>query len=66
MENQLKTQFEAGIDFGELAQANSDDKGSAIKGQLKPFSEGRMVEEFNEACFTSAKGQLQIVETEFI
>ena len=64
--NQLKKQFEAGVDFGELAQANSDDKGSAIKGgDLGWFSEGRMVDEFNEACFTSAKGQLKIVETQF-
>ena len=64
--NQLKKQFEAGVDFGELAQANSDDKGSAIKGgDLGWFSEGRMVDEFNEACFTSAKGQLHIVETQF-
>ena len=63
---QLKKQIEAGVDFGELAQANSDDKGSAIKGgDLGWFSEGRMVDEFNEACFTSAKGQLQIVETQF-
>ena len=64
--NQLKKQFEAGVDFGELAQANSDDKGSAIKGgDLGWFSEGRMVDEFNEVCFTSAKGQLKIVETQF-
>jgi len=63
--NQLKKQFEAGVDFGELAK-NSDDKGSAIKGgDLGWFSEGRMVDEFNEACFTSAKGQLHIVETQF-
>ena len=63
---QLKKQVDDGADFGELAQANSDDKGSAIKGgDLGWFSEGRMVDEFNEACFTSAKGQLQIVETQF-
>ena len=54
--NQLKKQFEAGVDFGELAQANSDDKGSAIKGgDLGWFSEGRMVDEFNEACFSLIK-----------
>jgi len=63
--NELKKQIEIGVDFGELANT-SDDKGSAIKGgDLGWFSEGRMVDEFNEACFTSTKGQLQIVETQF-
>ena len=63
--NELKKQIEIGVDFGEFADT-SDDKGSAIKGgDLGWFSEGRMVDEFNEACFTSTKGQLQIVETQF-
>ena len=63
---QLKKKYEDGTDFGELAQLNSDDKGSAIKGgDLGWFTEGRMVDEFNEACFSSSKGQLQIVETQF-
>ena len=63
---QLKKKYEDGADFGELAQLNSDDKGSAIKGgDLGWFTEGRMVDEFNDACFSSSKGQLQIVETQF-
>jgi len=63
---QLKNKYEDGDDFGELAQLNSDDKGSAIKGgDLGWFTEGRMVDEFNEACFSSSKGQMQIVETQF-
>ena len=62
----LKAQVEAGADFGDLAQKNSDDKGSAIKGgDLGWFSEGAMVDEFNEACFTSNRGDLSVVTSQF-
>jgi len=62
----IKAQVQAGTDFGDLAQRNSDDKGSAIKGgDLGWFSEGAMVDEFNEACFTSKRGDLSVVSSQF-
>jgi len=62
----IKAQVQAGSDFGVLAQKNSDDKGSAIKGgDLGWFSEGAMVDEFNEACFTSKRGDLSVVTSQF-
>ena len=62
----IKTQVAAGADFGVLAQKNSEDKGSAIKGgDLGWFSEGAMVDEFNEACFTSKRGDLSVVTSQF-
>jgi len=62
----IKAQVEAGADFGFLAQKNSDDPGSAIKGgDLGWFSEGAMVDEFNDACFTSKTGDLSVVTSQF-
>ena len=62
----IKAQVEAGADFGVLAQKNSDDPGSAIKGgDLGWFSEGAMIDEFNEACFTSKTGDLSVVTSQF-
>ena len=62
----LKLAIEGGADFADLAQRNSEDKGSAIKGgDLGWFSEGAMVDEFNEACFTSNRGDLSVVTSQF-
>ena len=62
----IKAQVQAGADFGDLAQNNSDDRSSAIKGgDLDWFSEGEMVDEFNEVCFTSSKGDLSVVTSQF-
>ena len=62
----IKAQVEAGSDFGVLAEKNSDDPGSAIKGgDLGWFSEGAMVDEFNEACFISNRGDLSVVTSQF-
>jgi peptidyl-prolyl cis-trans isomerase D len=56
----------SGIDFNLLAMANSDDQGSAqVGGDLGWFSEGMMVVPFNNACFSSKKGELVTVETSF-
>lgn len=42
----------SGADFGDLAEANSDDRGSATrKGELPWFGVGRMVPEFEKAAF---------------
>ena len=62
----LKLAIEKGAEFGDLAQKNSEDKGSAIKGgDLGWFSEGAMVDEFNEACFTSSRGDISIITSQF-
>ena len=62
----LKLAIESGADFGMLAQQNSEDQGSAIKGgDLGWFQEGVMVDEFNEVCFTSKIGDLSLVTTQF-
>ena len=64
--NSFKDKIEQGADFGNIALKESDDKSSAIKGgDLGWFQEGTMVDEFNELCFTSAKGDLNIVKTQF-
>jgi peptidyl-prolyl cis-trans isomerase D len=58
--------IKAGTSFEALAMANSDDQGSAkIGGDLGWFPEGRMVVPFNNACFTSKKGEIKTAETTF-
>ena len=58
--------IKAGTPFETIAQANSDDQGSAnIGGDLGWFPEGKMVVPFNNACFTGKKGDLKTVETSF-
>ena len=62
----IKKQVKEGADFGPLAIQFSEDKGSAIKGgDLGWFTEGQMVPEFNDACFSSKVGDLRIVSTQF-
>lgn len=62
----LKNVIEAGADFAAIAQAVSADQGSAKDGgDLGWFPEGRMVPEFNEACFGNNEGGLQVVTTQF-
>ncbi len=62
----IKAQVQAGADFGALAEKNSEDKSSAIKGgDLGWFLEGAMVDEFNEACFTSKRGDFSVVTSQF-
>jgi peptidyl-prolyl cis-trans isomerase D len=55
-----------GMPFGIIAQANSDDQGSAqAGGDLGWFREGMMVVPFNNACFSSNKGDIKVVESNF-
>ena len=62
----LKTLISKGASFVELAKSNSEDQGSASNGgDLGWFSEGTMVTEFNEACFSANKGDLVVVNTQF-
>jgi peptidyl-prolyl cis-trans isomerase D len=52
--------------FEDVVKNYSEDQGSAqIGGDLGWFTEGRMVVPFNNACFTSKKGDIKIAETTF-
>jgi peptidyl-prolyl cis-trans isomerase D len=58
--------IKSGTSFEVLAKSNSDDQGSSqIGGDLGWFPEGRMIVPFNNACFTSKKGDIVTVETTF-
>jgi peptidyl-prolyl cis-trans isomerase D len=52
--------------FEEMAKKFSTDVGSGAKGgDLGWFPPGRMVPEFNDACFNGKKGDLVVVKTQF-
>ena len=62
----LKNLIEQGSSFSKLAESFSQDPGSASSGgDLGWFPEGRMVAEFNDACFSGKLGELQIVASQF-
>ncbi len=53
-------------DFVLLAEKYSDDPGSKSKGgDLDWFAQGRMVKEFNDACFEGKKDDIVVVRTNF-
>ena len=54
-----------GADFAQLAKDNSTDGSASKGGDLGWFTEGRMVQPFNDACFQGTVGELQVVETQF-
>lgn len=55
-----------GANFAAMARTFSEDPGSAINGgDLDWFADGVMVPEFNEACFTGAKGDIVKVQSQF-
>ena len=57
----------AGKDFAELAKANSEDGTAQSGGDLGWFEKGRMVPEFEEACFSGEVGKVypKLVQTQF-
>lgn len=63
----LLKQLRNGADFGELARENSDDPSAQRGGDLGWFSEGRMVEPFEEAVFGRNDAGLvnNVVETRY-
>jgi peptidyl-prolyl cis-trans isomerase C len=63
---ELLKQAKAGVDFAQLAQANSDCPSKAKGGDLGFFEKGRMVPEFSEAAFALKDGGISgVVETQF-
>ena len=64
---ELKQRLADGEDFAELAQTYSEDPGSARQGgDLDFFEAGMMVDEFDQAVFNLAVGEVsEPVETEF-
>ena len=53
-------------EFATIARKYSEDTGSAVNGgDLDWFTDGMMVPEFNEACFTNAKGAVVKVESQY-
>lgn len=62
----IEKAIKGGADFGALAKVYSNDPGSAEKGgDLGYFASGTMVPEFNDFCFSKAKGALGVVKTQF-
>jgi parvulin-like peptidyl-prolyl isomerase len=63
----ILARVQAGEDFAELAKEYSEDSGSAANGgELGSFSEGDMVEPFEEACKALNPGEVSgIVETDY-
>lgn len=52
--------------FAEIAMKVSEDAGSAVKGgDLDWFTEGKMVQSFNDAAFKGKVGDMPIVESQF-
>ncbi|MBI9059612.1 MAG: SurA N-terminal domain-containing protein [Labilibaculum sp.] len=62
----LKTLIAKGANFADLAKSNSDDQGSAVNGgDLGWFTQGKMVQQFNDAAFSSKKNEVKVVLTQF-
>jgi peptidyl-prolyl cis-trans isomerase C len=62
----LKTEIEAGSDFGEVAKLNSSCPSRMRGGDLGSFVPGQMVKEFDEVVFTGEIGKvLGPVKTQF-
>lgn len=63
---EIKAELEAGADFAELAEGNSDCPSGGQGGDLGFFGRGMMVPEFDAACGELAVGDVSdVVETAF-
>ncbi len=65
--DELASQLAGGADFAELAKEHSQDPGSAQNGgSLGDVTRGEMVEEFNDAMFQLAEGEIsEPIKTQF-
>lgn len=62
----LKALLTRGNAFAKLAKDNSSDQGSAVNGgDLGWFTQGKMVQPFNDAAFSSKKNEVKVVLTQF-
>lgn len=63
----IRARILKGANFAKEAEANSDDKGSAVQGgDLGFFTKGQMVPSFEKVAFSSPVGKVsEIVETDF-
>ena len=62
----IKNLIENGASFASLAKTFSEDTQSGLDGgNLGWFAEGVMVSPFNDACFSSDKEKLSVVNTQF-
>jgi peptidyl-prolyl cis-trans isomerase C len=62
----LKTQIEAGAEFGEIAKQHSSCPSSKNGGELGEFGPGQMVKEFDEVVFSADLNTVQgPVKTQF-
>ena len=62
----IKKAITSGADFSAMAEAMSEDLGSARNGgNLDWFTQGTMVKEFNNACFNGKVGDMPIVRSQF-
>jgi peptidyl-prolyl cis-trans isomerase D len=62
----LKAILAKGGQFAKLAKDNSSDQGSAVNGgDLGWFTQGKMVQPFNDAAFSSKKNEVKVVLTQF-
>lgn len=62
----LLKQLREGADFAGLAQLNSEDSGSAVRGgDLGFFGRGQMVKPFEDAVFGMNEGDLTLVRSKF-
>ena len=64
--NKIYKQLQAGESFAKLAKENSIDPTGANGGQLGWFEKGRMVKPFEDAAFSTKKGEFsKPVQTQF-
>ncbi|MBN2597248.1 SurA N-terminal domain-containing protein [Labilibaculum sp.] len=62
----LKALLAKGAEFAVLAKENSSDQGSAVNGgDLGWFTQGKMVQPFNDAAFSSKNNEVKVVLTQF-
>ena len=62
----IKSLIDKGASFDSLAAKLSDDQGSKAKGgDLGYFTQGQMVKEFDNFCFTGKTGDKKIIKSQF-